>query len=80
MARYSPAVLDASDWIDASSAHPCPICYGIGGCSTLRDTGFARCEEQPSEWPLVVGGWLHRIEAHSRRPAFASSGSRAAVD
>jgi hypothetical protein len=52
MVRYGPAVLDASEWIDASPDHPCMICDGIEGCGAMRDEGFVRCAEQPSEWPL----------------------------
>ncbi len=80
MSRYGSVALDASEGIDASLAHPCLICYRMIGCSTLRDEDFARCVEWPSEWPLVAGGWLHRIEIHRRQPISASSGSRPAVD
>ncbi len=80
MVRYGPAVLAAGEWINADSDHPCPICYGVEGCGTLRDEGYARCLEWPSERPLVAGGWLHRIEIHRRQPVSVSSDSRPAVD
>ena len=71
MARYSAAVLDASDWVESSFDQPCPICNGDGGCSTMRDGSFARCVERPSEWPLVVGGWVHRIEVRVEEAVLA---------
>ena len=73
MVRIGPPVNTAAEWIDATPHHPCPICYGVEGCSTLRDAGYARCVEWPSEWPLVAGGWLHRIEIPRRHPVSGPS-------
>jgi hypothetical protein len=62
MLRNRKAVVDASEWVNATMEWPCRICGATDGCSSLADDTFARCLEQPSEWPLVVGGWLHRLE------------------
>jgi hypothetical protein len=57
--------LDA-DWTQVSHATPCPVCGGLGGCRTHVEEQFACCVQEPSEWRLANGGWLHRIE---RAPA-----------
>lgn len=50
------------DWNRVSGATPCTICGGRGDCRTHVDEAFAWCVEQPSDWCLTDGGWLHRIE------------------
>jgi hypothetical protein len=62
MFRIAPAVVDAPEWIEASTLHPCPICGGTSQCSTHEDGEFARCVEIICDWPVLTGGWLHRIE------------------
>ena len=39
----------------------CPICGGMTGCKTQAEGHFAACGTEPSEWPLTIGGWLHRV-------------------
>jgi hypothetical protein len=57
--------LDA-DWARVSAAAPCPICSGLDACRTHIEEEFACCVQEPSDWRLDNGGWLHRIE---RAPA-----------
>jgi hypothetical protein len=40
----------------------CPVCGGFGQCRTHIDHELACCVEEPAEWRLENGGWLHRIE------------------
>jgi hypothetical protein len=63
MARYGRAVVDEAEWIDVCPAQPCAVCGGLDGCRSMRSDDFAWCQVHASEWPLVVGGWLHRIDA-----------------
>jgi hypothetical protein len=51
------------DWKRVSAVTPCPICGGGGDCRTHADEAFACCVQQPSDWRLTNGGWLHRITA-----------------
>ena len=71
MGRYVGAVLEAPEWIDVSFDSPCCKCHAIQGCSSMSDGKFVRCLEQPSEWPLVTGGWLHRVGEPSERAVVA---------
>lgn len=50
------------DWIQVSSAAPCPICGSGRSCRIHADEAFACCTRQPSDWRLSNGGWLHRVE------------------
>ncbi len=61
MLRYDSAA-DTDGWIEVSSAKPCPACDGITECSVHEDGEFARCLNVVCDWPVVSGGWLHRIE------------------
>jgi hypothetical protein len=61
------AVLDAPEWVDVSFDCPCRICGAVQGCTSMSDDDFARCLEQPSDWPLVTGGWLHRVDQLGER-------------
>ena len=49
------------DWNRVSGVTPCPICGSEADCRTHADEAFACCVQQPSEWRLTNGGWLHRI-------------------
>jgi hypothetical protein len=69
MARYGSAVVVASEWIDVSPDQPCSVCGGVEACAAMRDEAFARCMEQQSEWPLIVGGWLHRVQVGVEQPS-----------
>jgi hypothetical protein len=51
------------DWKSVSAAKPCPVCGGGGDCRTHADEAFACCVQQPSDWRLTNGGWLHRTPA-----------------
>jgi hypothetical protein len=48
-------------WTAATPEQPCPICGATAGCGVAADDGFVACEGVPSEHPLDVGGWLHRL-------------------
>jgi hypothetical protein len=52
--------LDA-DWARVSAVAPCPICSGLEGCRRHVEEEFACCVQEPSDWRLSNGGWLHRI-------------------
>lgn len=67
MARRSPKVVDQIDWIDVCSEQPCAVCGGVEDCRSMGDNQFVWCQIQPSEWPLVTGGWLHRIDVYIQR-------------
>ena len=62
MRRYGAAVVDVTKWVDVTDKSPCEVCGATSRCSVMRDERFVRCAEQPSEWPLVIGGWLHRVD------------------
>lgn len=49
------------DWAAVTMAAPCTVCGATTGCAALRDERFVRCARWPSEWPMTVGGWLHRL-------------------
>lgn len=51
------------DWIQVSSAAPCPICGAGENCRIHADEAFACCIREPSDWRLSNGGWLHRVDA-----------------
>jgi len=50
------------EWKNVSSHRPCPICGASAACRTHPDGMFACCAQEPSEWPMTNGAWLHRIE------------------
>jgi hypothetical protein len=56
------------EWTTATNTSPCPICGGDQGCKRHIDNTFASCAQQPSEWPLTDGGWLHRVAFELPRP------------
>jgi hypothetical protein len=66
MSRYAAEWTDALAWIEVSTGQPCPICGGTSRCVVYEDGEFVRCLEVVCDWPVLTGGWLHRIE---NRPA-----------
>jgi len=62
MSRYAHAAVDVPEWIEVSPARPCPICGGTSRCSIHEEGEFARCLKVVCDWPVLTGGWLHRIE------------------
>jgi hypothetical protein len=50
-----------ADWTRVTDAAPCPVCGGFGQCGTHVEEELACCVEEPSEWRLQNGGWLHRM-------------------
>jgi hypothetical protein len=77
------AVLSAaidSDWRLVSSNRPCPVCGSEDHCSIHLEDAFVSCAQEPSQWKLTNGSWLHRLpmtlgltEAGAE---YAESGSR----
>jgi hypothetical protein len=68
MTRYMNPEVDLPEWVEASPEDPCPVCGAIDGCKVSEDRTFACCMNviyDPlgaySEWPVVTGGWLHRL-------------------
>lgn len=62
MGRKQAYVPHECEWSTVSTRTPCPICAGVDACHRETDGTFARCARSPSDWPIVGGGWLHRIE------------------
>jgi hypothetical protein len=50
------------EWFVVSPPRPCPVCRATSGCSIRADGEFACCMRTVCEWPVVTGGWLHRLE------------------
>jgi hypothetical protein len=69
MVRYAEASVDTPEWLTVSSAQPCPVCGGTSRCSVQEAGEFGRCLEVVSDWPVVTGGRLHRLERLSSLPA-----------
>jgi hypothetical protein len=61
MSRHVYPIADVPEWVEASSTRPCPVCGGTSGCSILEDGEFVRCLEVVCDWPVLSGGWLHRL-------------------
>ena len=61
MRRQMPGALVEREWSVVSRAQPCKICGAEDTCTFGFDEEFACCAAIPSEWPLVTGGWLHRL-------------------
>ena len=58
------AVLSAaidSDWKLVSSNRPCPVCGSEDQCSIHLEADFVSCAQEPSQWKLTNGSWLHRL-------------------
>jgi hypothetical protein len=63
MARVAfKAEVDEVEWFVASPSRPCPVCQAISGCCIRADGEFACCMRTVCDWPVVTGGWLHRLE------------------
>lgn len=63
MGRKQAYVPHECEWSTVSARRPCSICAGIDACHRETDGAFARCTRSPSDWPIVGGGWLHRIQS-----------------
>jgi hypothetical protein len=50
-------------WTTVTAGAPCAVCGASEGCTVMCDEPFLRCAEQPSEWPMTGGGWLHHVAA-----------------
>jgi hypothetical protein len=60
------AAITAADdlpWSPVSAEHPCPVCRAPDGCATAPFRGglAVDCRKVVSAWPMVDGGWLHRL-------------------
>jgi len=64
MARFAPvrAEIVEGDWVPASPPSPCPVCRATSGCWISADGEFACCLRTVCDWPVVSGGWLHRLD------------------
>jgi hypothetical protein len=62
MTRYRSAEVDAPEWLKASPKDPCPVCGATDGCKMCEDRTFACCMTVICEWPVLTGGWLHRLD------------------
>ena len=72
MVRFAGAPTDLPAWVEVSSVQPCPICGGTSQCAVHEDGEFARCLEVVCDWPLVTGGWLHRLNTRGVEAAATS--------
>jgi hypothetical protein len=56
-------VADDLGWSPVSAEHPCPVCGAPTGCATAPFRGglAVDCRNVVSAWPMVDGGWLHRL-------------------
>ena len=61
MARYMSPETDAPEWVEVSPDDPCPVCDAVDGCKVCEDRTFACCMNVICEWPVITGGWLHRL-------------------
>lgn len=58
------AVLSAaidSDWRLVTPNRPCPVCGSDDQCSIHLEADFVSCAQEPSQWKLTNGAWLHRV-------------------
>lgn len=63
MTRAVMSVAIDSDWKRVSSNRPCPICGAEDHCSVHLEASFVSCAQEPSQWKLTNGAWLHRTPA-----------------
>ena len=68
MSRYTAGSVDVVAWIEVSTLQPCPICGGTSRCAVHEDGEYVRCLEIVCDWPVLTGGWLHRIENGPAEP------------
>ena len=82
MAWHAAMSVGVPAWVDVSSAEPCSMCGGTNTCSVQEDGEFGRCVQVVSGWPIVTGGWLHRIERRmgERRLTIGSIGHSRLID
>jgi len=66
MARISAYAAHDWEWLVVSSRRPCSVCGGADTCHRASEGGFARCVRRPSDWPIVGGGWVHRLTPEAR--------------
>lgn len=64
MLRVTPRVveIDEPEWVGASPQRPCPVCAATDGCRTMASDDFVCCLRIVCDWPVVTGGWLHRLD------------------
>jgi len=55
------------EWTLVSVKGPCTICGGHDSCRRGSGDEFACCTRISSEWPLTVGGWVHRLDLEAER-------------
>jgi hypothetical protein len=55
-------------WTEASVRRPCPVCGAPGACAVIEGDEFARCMHTQSRWPVLGGGWLHRLTLRPEEP------------
>lgn len=53
------------EWTLVSVKRPCMVCGGHNSCRRGFAGEFACCTQIHSEWPLMAGGWVHRLDARS---------------
>jgi hypothetical protein len=51
-----------AEWTFVSAKSPCRICGHHNGCRSGFEGQFACCTRVSSQWPLSVGGWVHRCD------------------
>jgi hypothetical protein len=63
---------DPVEWTLVTAGRPCRVCGSRQGCRSGSGGEFACCATLPSEWPLTIGGWVHRIGKLERASAAPS--------
>lgn len=71
MTRTHQGGLGDAGWQRVTLRNPCPVCGGAERCSIHEESAFASCANEPSDWPLINGAWLHRLEDESEALAEA---------
>lgn len=66
MTRVSRSLAPDAEWNGVSAERPCAICGARTVCRRHANDAFASCTHKPSDWPLVNGAWLHRVDANGR--------------
>ncbi len=56
------------DWTTVSEQHPCAICGAHDRCRRGFADEFACCLRTVSDWPLITGGWVHRLDPVQSEP------------
>jgi hypothetical protein len=69
MARNDPVLanVDVVEWVSVSAESACPVCGATSGCRVSVGGEFACCLRTVCEWPMVSGGWLHRLDEADTR-------------